>query len=237
MKTKEKLKAITTRLLDIKTDDQMLVAFTVLISRDRYHSAIHSGNPIDYLAKDLKRHLRNHGIDSSQLWFVFEESGIKGNLKNPHVHGLIMVASHQREELKKALLQCLGKTSRVLSPFKQRTKRMYSLGWVDYCCKDLEMNAKSIGRSSLYMSQKLRQLISPIFGKTYTSKNLDEASVIKASSGIDKNDCSVSINTPTNPLKTPTISVRTSLSKTGIKSIDDLLKERGCAAPYRRRRK
>ncbi|MCR9952884.1 hypothetical protein NB564_18600 [Vibrio parahaemolyticus] len=242
MDTQESLKRITHHLEKSKAESQSLIAFTVLVERGLYQSAVESGSDtIDHLAKNLKRHLRNHGIDSSQMWFVFEESGTKGNLKNPHIHGLILVDDHQREDLKQALQKSLGKASRLMSPFKQRTKRMHSLGWVDYCCKDLEKNAQSIGRNPVFISQKLRKLKSPTFGKTYTCENLDEASDTKALSGFIQNHCSVGINTPINPRKTTPITTTTNQSlsarKTTAKCIHDLLRERGCEAPHRRRRK
>lgn len=240
MDTQRTLRNITYQLEQV--DSKLQIAFTVLVERDLYKSALASGcDTIDHLAKNLKRHLRNHGIDSSELWFVLEESGAKGVLKNPHIHGLISIDDHQREDLKEALQKCLGKPSRLMSPFKVRTKRLYSLGWVDYCCKDLEKNAQSIGRNPVFISQKLRKLKSPTFGKTYTCENLDEASDTKALSYFNQNHCSVGINTAIKPLKTTPITTTTnqslSASKTTAKSIHDLLKDLGCEAPHRRRRK
>ncbi|CAK3117016.1 Inovirus Gp2 family protein [Vibrio crassostreae] len=242
MNTQDSLRQITYHLEQSKTESQSLIAFTVLAERDLYQSAIESGSDtIDHLAKNLKRHLRRYGIDSSQMWFVLEDSGIKVNLKNPHIHGLILIDDHQREDLKKALQKSLGRASRLMSPFKQRTKTMHSLGWVDYCCKHLERNARSIGRSPVFISQKLRKLKVPTFGKTYTCENSDEASDSKDLSEFQQNHCSVGISTLINSLKTTSITDTTnqskSVPKTPFKSIQDLMKKRGCEVPSRRRRK
>ncbi len=200
MKTKDKLKAITTRLLNTKTDDQMLVAFTVLISRDRYRSAIHSGNPIDYLAKDLKRHLKSKGIDPFSMWFTLELSG-SDTLSNPHIHGLLRIERHQLPDLNQVLQKALGKVSKSLARFKKNVQEYTQNRWEDYCCKDLEETSGVIGRKAVYISRSLTTSKSSFFGKTYTCKNSQMPCYQRAEAVSGEVQCSSVINTLSNQSK------------------------------------
>jgi len=163
MDIREKLKWSLDYWLKTLSDDESLMAFTVRIDPYTYQSAENSGNPIDYLAKNLKRHLRKAGLDIKELWFSLEFKELK-NSKNPHIHGGIRINAGQESVLALALQKSLGQSHPSNAARKIKLEKLYSSYWITYILKDMKKTSKIIGRDSLFMTNNFRNLVSQTFG-------------------------------------------------------------------------
>ncbi|TOM05742.1 hypothetical protein CGH85_19830 [Vibrio parahaemolyticus] len=168
------------------SNDDMLAAITVRIEKSTYQAAVNSGNPIDYLAKNLKRHLKSHGISSDELWFSLELAYENDCLKNPHIHGTIKIKQEQRQALLDALLTALGKPKIRSAARKRQVNEIYSLGWADYCLKNVQKTSQSIGRRAVFISRPLTKNQSQVFGKNDFSKNAQSPCPDWSESGSEK---------------------------------------------------
>lgn len=165
-----KIRTITHKMMTTSIDE-MLAAITVRIEKSTYRAAVNSGNPIDYLAKNLKRHLKSHGISSDHLWFSLELAYENDCLKNPHIHGTIKVKQEQRQALLDALLTALGKPKIRSAARKRQVREVYSLDWADYCLKNVEKTSQFIDRRAVFVARPLTKNQSQVFGKNDFSKN------------------------------------------------------------------
>ncbi|HHC7106374.1 TPA: hypothetical protein ACQJO7_003919 [Vibrio parahaemolyticus] len=192
-----KIRTITHRMMTTSIDE-MLAAITVRIEKSTYRAAVNSGNPIDYLAKNLKRHLKSHGISSDHLWFSLELAYENDCLKNPHIHGTIKIKQEQRQALLDALLTALGKPKIRSAARKRQVNEIYSLGWADYCLKNVQKTSQSIGRRAVFISRLLAKTDSQVFGKNDFSKNAANPCHTRAERGSEKVLSSCVFNTPKN---------------------------------------
>ncbi|MCG9650988.1 hypothetical protein L1D24_20860 [Vibrio brasiliensis] len=229
MNIHNQLKAITENRLATSNGDYVQYAVTVLIEPKTYQAAIKSGDPLDYLSKNLKRHLKAHGISTSSLWFVLELSNKNNQLQNPHIHGSITIEREQRHQLSDALQKALGKPRVKSAARKRAVREIYSSEWVDYCFKDFKKTSDSIGRRAVFVARELTKF----FGKNENSKNAHSPDTARLESNSEK----VCLVRYFNPSKNTINPVQKTLTKTYPKTIYDLLRERGCEAPHRRRRK
>ena len=143
---------------------EVLVAFTVRIEPYTYQSAVNSGNPIDYLAKNLKRHLRKVDLDTKDLWFSLELKKTSNSF-NPHIHGGIRIKKGQEKALSSALQKSLGGAGKSNAARKVNTTVMYSSYWVAYVMKSIQKTEKVIGRTPIFMTNYFRNFLSQTFGK------------------------------------------------------------------------
>ncbi|PTO62230.1 hypothetical protein [Vibrio splendidus] len=164
MDIKQKLKASVDYWLQTIDYGEALIAFTVRIEPYTYQSAVNSGNSIDYLAKNLKRHLKKVGVDTRDLWFTLELK-ITGDLFNPHIHGGIRIKEGQEKLLSSALQKSLGETKKSNAARKVNTTVMYSSDWVVYVLKSIKKTEKMIGRNPIFMTNYFRNFLSLTFGK------------------------------------------------------------------------
>ncbi|MCC4210628.1 hypothetical protein [Vibrio parahaemolyticus] len=192
-----KIRTITHKMMTTSIDE-MLAAITVRIEKSTYRAAVNSGNPIDYLAKNLKRHLKSHGISSDHLWFSLELAYENDCLKNPHIHGTIKIKQEQRQALLDALLTALGKPKIRSAARKRQVNEIYSLGWADYCLKNVQKTSQSIGRRAVFISRLLAKTDSQVFGKNDFSKNAENPFHTRAERGSEKVLSSCVFNTPKN---------------------------------------
>ncbi|EAS75549.1 hypothetical protein V12G01_10336 [Vibrio alginolyticus 12G01] len=163
MDIKQKLKASVDYWLQTIDYGETLMAFTVRIEPYTYQSAVNSGNPIDYLAKNLKRHLRKAGIDTEDLWFSLELKKTSNSF-NPHIHGGIRIREGQEHSLSLALQNSLGEVSKRSAARKVNTTVMYSSDWVSYVMKSIQKTEKVIGRTPVFMTNYFRNFLSQTFG-------------------------------------------------------------------------
>ncbi|CAH6870770.1 hypothetical protein VCHA34P112_270047 [Vibrio chagasii] len=166
-----KTRTITHKMMATTSKDELLAAITVRIEKSTYQAAVNSGNPIDYLAKNLKRHLKTHGINSDELWFSLELAYENDCLKNPHIHGTIKIKRDQHQALLDALLVSLGKPQIKSAARKRQVNEVYSLGWADYCLKNIKKTSDSIGRRAVFIARPLTKKQPQVFGKNNFSKN------------------------------------------------------------------
>ncbi|HCM0808122.1 hypothetical protein ACUVHH_23450 [Vibrio parahaemolyticus] len=164
MDIKQKLKASVDYWLQTIDYDEALIAFTVRIEPYTYQSAVNSGNPIDYLAKNLKRHLRKADIDTKDLWFSLELKKTSNSF-NPHIHGGIRIREGQEKQLSSALQRSLGETRKSNAARKVNTTVMYSADWITYVLKNMKKTEKVIGRTPVFMTNYFRNILSQTFGK------------------------------------------------------------------------
>lgn len=164
MDIKQKLNTSVDYWLQTIDYDEALIAFTVRIEPYTYQSAVNSGNPIDYLAKNLKRHLRKVGIDTRDLWFSLELKKTSNSF-NPHIHGGIRIKVGQEKQLSSALQKSLGETRKSNAARKVKTTVMYSSGWITYVLKNMKKTEKVIGRTPVFMTNYFRNFLSQTFGK------------------------------------------------------------------------
>ncbi|EGQ7654814.1 TPA: hypothetical protein P0E37_004322 [Vibrio campbellii] len=164
MDIKQKLKASVDYWLQTIDYDEALIAFTVRIEPYTYQSAVNSGNPIDYLAKNLKRHLRKADIDTKDLWFSLELKKTSNSF-NPHIHGGIRIKLGQEKQLSSALQKSLGEARKSNAARKVNITVMYSSDWITYVLKSTKKTDKAIGRTSVFMTNYFRNFLSQTFGK------------------------------------------------------------------------
>ena len=164
MDIKQKLKASVDYWLQSMEYGEAMMAFTVRIEPYTYQSAVNSGNPIDYLAKNLKRHLRKAGIDTKDLWFSLELKKTCNSF-NPHIHGGIRIKEGQEKQLSSALQRSLGETRKCNAARKVNTTVMYSSDWITYVLKSMKKTEKVIGRTPVFMTNYFRNFLSQTFGK------------------------------------------------------------------------
>ncbi|MEZ8503438.1 hypothetical protein AB6D08_19190 [Vibrio splendidus] len=181
-----KIRTITYRMMTTTSNDEMLAAITVRIEKSTYRAAVNSGNPIDYLAKNLKRHLKTHGISSDELWFSLELAYENDCLKNPHIHGTIKIKQEQHQALLDALLVSLGKPQIKSAARKRQVTEVYSLGWADYCLKNIKKTSDSIGRRAVFIARSLVKTDPQVFGKNDFSKNAQSPCSNWSESGSEK---------------------------------------------------
>lgn len=180
-----KIRTITHRMMTTSNDD-MLAAITVRIEKSTYQAAVNSGNPIDYLAKNLKRHLKSHGISSDELWFSLELAYENDRLKNPHIHGTIKIKRNQYQDLLNALQGALGKPLVKSAARKRQVREVYSLDWADYCLKNVEKTSQFIDRRAVFIARPLTKNQSQVFGKNDFSKNAQNPCPDCSESGSEK---------------------------------------------------
>lgn len=180
------------------SNDDMLAAITVRIEKSTYQAAVNSGNPIDYLAKNLKRHLKSHGISSDELWFSLELAYENDCLKNPHIHGTIKIKRNQYQDLLNALQGALGKPLVKSAARKRQVREVYSLDWADYCLKNVEKTSQFIDRRAVFIARPLTRNQSQVFGKNDFSKNAENPFHKRAERGSEKVLSSCVFNTPKN---------------------------------------
>ncbi|MGF1888224.1 hypothetical protein L4D13_19045 [Photobacterium profundum] len=222
MDIREKLKWSVGRVLDSLGNDEALIAFTVRVEPYTYQAAITSGNAIDYLAKNIKRHLKGAGLSTGELWFSLEFGDLT-KASNPHVHGGIRIKADELSVLSKALQNSLGRPLSQSAARKKSIQQIYSSDWVDYCLKDTDKVSEILARSPLFMTQNFRNIISDIFGKTYTSKNSRKLCYHWSQEGVGIKSSSYSNNPLNNTTKSP---LKTTSSKS-VKSIYEILEKLG----------
>ncbi|MBM5096064.1 hypothetical protein J8B39_21010 [Vibrio parahaemolyticus] len=210
-----KIRTITHRMMTT-SNDEMLAAITVRIEKSTYRAAVNSGNPIDYLAKNLKRHLKSHGISSDELWFSLELAYENDCLKNPHIHGTIKIKQEQRQALLDALLVSLGKPQIKSAARKRQVIEVYSLEWADYCLKNIKKTSNSIGRRAVFIARSLTKNDPQVFGKNDFSKIAQSPCPDWSESGSEKVLSSYVFNTPKTSTKNPQIAhQKTHTARTG----------------------
>ncbi|HCG6983533.1 hypothetical protein ACJO1P_23465 [Vibrio parahaemolyticus] len=192
-----KIRTITHRMMTT-SKDELLAAITVRIEKSNYQAAVNSGNPIDYLAKNLKRHLKSHGISSDELWFSLELAYENDCLKNPHIHGTIKIKRNQYQDLLNALQGALGKPLVKSAARKRQVREVYSLDWADYCLKNVEKTSQFIDRRAVFIARPLTRNQSQVFGKNDFSKNAENPFHKRAERGSEKVLSSCVFNTPKN---------------------------------------
>lgn len=200
-----KTRTITHKMMATTSKDELLAAITVRIEKSTYQAAVNSGNPIDYLAKNLKRHLKAHGISSNELWFSLELAYENDCLKNPHIHGTIKIKQEQRQALLDALLVSLGKPQIKSAARKRQVTEVYSLEWADYCLKNIKKTSNSIGRRAVFIARSLTKNDPQVFGKNDFSKIAQSPCPDWSESGSEKVLSSYVFNTPKTNTKNPQI--------------------------------
>ncbi|WP_132941567.1 hypothetical protein [Vibrio crassostreae] len=180
-----RIRTITHRMM-ATSNDEFLAAITVRIEKSTYRAAVNSGDPIDYLAKNLKRHLKNHGISSDELWFSLELAYENDCLKNPHIHGTIKIKRNQYQDLLNALQGALGKPLVKSAARKRQVREVYSLDWADYCLKNVEKTSQFIDRRAVFIARPITKSQSQVFGKNDFSKNAQNPCPDWSESGTEK---------------------------------------------------
>lgn len=138
------------------------LAFSLNLSIGREAGSRASKAPLRNITKRINEATNRHGLKGLPLALNLEFSPEDGRL---HLHGVILPGQHDRDAIKKALMDGAGRASPLSRPTQLRLKCISDAeGWFGYCSKTFGNTSEKLGtKRFIYISHPMKAVARAVY--------------------------------------------------------------------------